>query len=151
MRGALRSNGFTLIETIFSSLFIGITVLAIMNLFPGAYLSIRRSETTLQADFIAKSVLDELRLVPFKDMTPDTELTDPEVRDGVTYYKYQEVGPPFDPWVVEGVTYTPRVEIYEVPGTQFDFLKGVRVTVSYRLQLSERELVHETYLHKLIR
>jgi Tfp pilus assembly protein PilV len=128
--------GFTLIETIFSSLFIGVTVLAILNLFPGAYLSIRKSETQLQADFVTKSVLDELRLVPFS-----------QLEEGYT----PPPGAPFDPWVVEGIIYTPRVEIYEVPDTQFDFLKGVRVTVTYRLQLTEKTVVHETYLHKLIR
>ena len=153
MRRARQRPGFTLVETIFSSLFIGIAVLAIVNLFPGAYLSIRQSETTLQADIIAKSVIDELRLVQFRVLTPDP----PDGRlkesptEGPGVYDYHEVGQPFDPVTVEGITYTPKVVIYEVPGTQFDFLKGVRVTLSYRRQLVDREIKYETYLHKLIR
>ncbi len=131
-----RQQAFTLIETIFSTLFIGVTVLAILNLFPGAYLSLRKSETTIQADLITKSIVDELRLVPFSELQVG--------------YKCPPQ-PPFESWKVEGVTYTPAVEIYEVPDTKFDFLKGVRVTVTYRINLSETKLVHETYLHKLIR
>lgn len=65
---AKRTQGFTLIETIFSSLFIGVAVLAIINLFPGAYLSIRKSEMQIQSDVIAKSILDEVRITPFNQL-----------------------------------------------------------------------------------
>lgn len=132
-----RLRGFTLVETIFATLFIGLTVLAIVNLFPGAYLSIRRSETAIQADLVAKSVIDELRLVPFD-----------ELQDGVV----QLTGAPFDPWTIEGITYTvAEVRIYDVPDTEPQFLKGVKVTISYRIGHNLKTTVHETYLHKLIR
>jgi type II secretory pathway pseudopilin PulG len=156
VRRARPKSGFTLIETIFSTLFIGVTILAIVNLFPGAYLSIRKSEMQLQADIVAKSVLDELRLISFDQLMKDSG--SPEVIDGKTCYKYQQVGAPFSAWTVEGIRYAPEVLIYEVPGAQFDFLKGVRVTVRYvnlnehnRESIYTKELVHETYLHKLIR
>lgn len=131
-------RGFTLVETIFATLFIGLTVLAIVNLFPGAYLSIRRSETAIQADLVAKSVIDELRLTPFEDL-PEGVLTLPQ-------------GAPFDPKLVEGITYTvAEVSIGRVPDSDFQFLKSVKVTVSYRIGHNLKTTVHETYLHKLIR
>jgi Tfp pilus assembly protein PilV len=140
----MNQRGFTLVETIFSTLFIGIAVLAIVNLFPAAYLSIRKSEMQIQADIIAKSVLDDLRLVPFQLL--DTNFTAPL---DVEPYKER---------VIEGITYRSEVEIYEVPGSKFDFLKGVRVTVKYvnlndlhRQDIFTKTYVLETYLHKLIR
>ena len=130
-------------ETIFATLFIGITVLAIVNLFPGAYLSIRRSETSLQADLLAKSILDEWRLVSFDNLAPGT-------------YPNSAVPAGFDEKLLEtrnleGVNYSPSTIIYNVDGTDSDFLKGARVTVKYRLGPSVKEVVHETYLHRLIR
>lgn len=138
MRSAPR--GFTLVETIFATLFIGLTVLGIVNLFPGAYLSIRKSETTIQADNRAKSVLDELRLTPFE------ELVEGE------YTKEKEKGERFGPVTVEGVLYTvDEILIYEVPDASFDSLKGVKVTITYRLGFSYKNVVYETYLHQWIR
>lgn len=141
---AKRTQGFTLIETIFSSLFIGVAVLAIINLFPGAYLSIRKSEMQIQSDVIAKSILDEVRITPFNQLDlsypPDDMLLE---------------GGPFAPRVVDNVEYTPTVQIYEVPGAAFDVLKGVKVTVEYvhlnDIARSQKQYVLDTYVHKLIR
>lgn len=139
-------SGFTLVETIFATLFIGMTVLAIVNLFPGAYLSIRRSETTIQADLVAKSIIDEWRLVPFAEIEPGE-------------YPGHSLPSEFEssllePKNLEGINYTPRVRIYDVPGVAASGPKGIVgivVTVQYRLGFSVKEVVHETYLHKLIR
>lgn len=129
-----RRRGFTLLETIFSSLFIGVTVLAIVNLFPGAYLSIRQSETITQADYVAKSIMDDLR------SNLDLEHEDPAQLA-------------YEPRTIEGIVYTPRAELFNVPGLDDEAsrlsIRGVRVTVSYRLSLSEKKVVHETYLHRL--
>lgn len=131
-----RPTGFTLVETIFSTLFVSIAVLAIVNLFPGAYLSIARSETRLQADMIANSVMDELRVTPFTELTP-----------GV----YTKAAPPFEPWKVENTTYSPKVTIYDVPGTDPTVLRGVKVEVRYRVHATIATVTHETYIHGLVR
>lgn len=129
-------RGFTLVETIFSTLFVSVAVLAIVNLFPGAYLSIAKSETRLQADNVANSVMDEVRITPFSELPIGP---------------YSVAAPPFEPWTVENTTYLPRVTIYEVPGTDFTVLKGVRVEVSYRVHATIQTVTHETYIHGLIR
>lgn len=135
--------GFTLVETIFATLFIGVTVLAIVNLFPGAYLSIRRSETSVQADVLAKSIMDEWRLVSFENLIPGVYplIQTPEGFDETLLESRN----------IEGVTYSAKTSIYDVPGTDPTFLKGARVTVQYRLGPSLKEVIHETYLHRLIR
>ncbi len=136
-------RGFTLVETIFATLFIGVTVLAIVNLFPGAYLSIRRSETSVQADMLAKSILDEWRLVSFENLTQGVYPLVP------TPNGFDETL--LESRTIEGVTYSAKTNIYDIPGTDSTFLKGARVTVQYRLGPSLKEVVHETYLHRLIR
>lgn len=140
----MRPRGFTLLETIFSSLFIGVTVLAIVNLFPGAYLSIRQSETLTQADFVAKSILDEMRCHLSLEDGPNEPVENGE---------YVGVGPAFEPRTIEGIVYTPKVELFDVPGLTDDAsrlsIRGVRVTITYRLSFSEKKVVHETYIHRL--
>lgn len=130
----MRPRGFTLLETIFSSLFIGVTVLAIVNLFPGAYLSIRQSETITQADYVAKSIMDDLRC--------NLDLVDGS-EEQLTY----------EPRTIEEIVYKPKVELFDVPGLDDEAsrrsIRGVRVTISYRLGLSEKKVVHESYIHEL--
>lgn len=140
-------QGFTLVETIFATLFIGLTVLAIVNLFPGAYLSIRRSETAIQADLVAKSIIDEWRLVPFSEITPGDYPGDslPDEFESSL----------LEPRNLEGIHYTAKVRIYDdIPGVDASGARGIVgivVTIKYRLGFSVKEVVHETYLHKLIR
>ena len=129
-------RGFTLVETIFSTLFISLTVLAIINLFPGAYLSVKRSETQLQADMLAKSIIEELRMTPF---------------DQLNSGPYTKSGVPFDLKKVDGITYSPQVTIYDVSGTDPLIVRGVKVEISYRVGPSSKKEVHETYIHSLSR
>jgi hypothetical protein len=142
-----RRNGFTLVETIFSSLFIGIAFLAIINLFPGAYLSIRKSEMQIQADIIARSVLDEVRITPFNELDEEGEYPyDPDRRDDE----------PFADKTLDNVKYETTVTIYRVPDTvDFAVVKGVKVTVEYRnlndFTGAKKAYVLDTYIHKLVR
>lgn len=133
-------GGFTLVETIFSTLFISVAVLAIVNLFPGAYLSIRKSEATIQADIIAKSIIDEMRLMKFEDFREGEE------------FSPSPASVLFGAQDIDGMTYKPTVQVLQTPavsGVRKEHLKHVKVTITYRLGLSERSVVHETYLHRL--
>lgn len=130
------STGFTLVETIFSTLFISLTVLAIINLFPGAYLSVKRSETALQSEYLANSILEEIRMTPFADLSP-----------GV----YSTTSEPFQTVTIDGIAYSPRVTVYDVPGCDSRIVKGVKVEVNYRVHTTSRMTVFETYIHSLIR
>lgn len=112
------------------------TVLAIVNLFPGAYLSVKKSETSLQCDFIANSVLEELRMTPFSQLPAGD---------------YTQTGEPFDIHTVDNVAYSPKVTIYDVPGTDPTIVRGVRVEITYKVRSRSTTVTHETYLHSLVR
>jgi hypothetical protein len=135
------ADGFTLVETIFSTLFISLTVLAIVNLFPGAYLSVKKSETRLQSDIIAKSILEDLRAtaftaVPFSSLGTATPESHSE--------EYESL-------VVDGIRYFPTVTVYNLEGTDPRVVKGVSVKVDYRVGTLKQSNVHETILHSLKR
>lgn len=130
------SEGFSLVETIFSTLFISLTVLAIVNLFPGAYLSVKRSETQIQSDLIARSIIEEVRAMPFKELPAGVLLI---------------AEPAFEPRRIDGVMYVPKTTILDVPDTQPNILRGVKVEVAYRVGTSSRMAVYETYIHSIAR
>jgi hypothetical protein len=146
--------GFTLVETIFSSLFISLTVLAIVNLFPGAYMSVKKSETRLQGDIIAESIIEDLRTIDFnKEPRPiPFDGLDPTSVPAAHSVEYDSI-------VVDGTRYFPTVTVYNLVGTDPKIVKGVRVTIEastnvgatgekegYRIQTPT---VHETCLHSL--
>lgn len=130
-----RDRGFSLVETIFCSVFISITVLAVAQLFPGAFLSVRTSSATLQADMLACSIIEELRHRPLSTLPTSGELVLAE--------------PPFEPQVIDGMLYTPEVLLSSVSGTDPGYLRHVKVSVKYRMReaTNEKKSVHETYLH----
>ncbi|MCA9775457.1 MAG: hypothetical protein KC800_02020 [Candidatus Eremiobacteraeota bacterium] len=123
-------HGFTLVETIFSTLFISLTVLAIVNLFPGAYMSVKKSETRLQSDMIAQSIIEDMRSMNFQSLTAGAE-------------------PTYPPVTLDGIEYTPSVTIQELAGTDPKIVKGVSVEITYRVGTLEQKNLHETYLHSL--
>ena len=129
-------RGFTLVETIFSTLFISLTVLAIINLFPGAYLSVQKSRTLLQADMLATSILEELRAKPFAELTSGP---------------YVRAEDPFQIQKIDNVVYSPKVILFDVDDTDPSVVRGVRVEIAYRVKNSGHTTVHETYLHSLVR
>ena len=112
------------------------TVLAIINLFPGAYLSIRKSEVNLQTSILARSIVDELRVRPFSSLTP-----------GI----FSSPDPVFQKTHRDGILYTPTTTIYDVPGSDSMLLRGVRVEVGYQLKNKQGSVVHETYIVSVVR
>lgn len=134
-----RVPGFTLVETIFSTLFISLTVLAIINLFPGAYMSVKKSETKLQSDIIAESIIEDLRAIDFNQWPLNVVGTD-------TPNSYSEE---YESVVVDGIRYFPTVTIYNLADTDPTVVKGVSVKVEYRVGALKQSNVHETCLHYL--
>lgn len=132
-------DGFTLVETIFSTLFISLTVLAIVNLFPGAYLSVKKSETRLQSDIIAQSIVEDLRTTAFTQ--PPFNKLGNAVPDSYSE-EYESI-------VVDGVRYFPTVTVYNVADMDPTIVKGVSVKVEYRVGTLKQSNVHETCMHYL--
>lgn len=130
-------RGFTLVETIFSALVISLVILAIMNLYPSAMVAIKRSEGRIQANLVAQSVLERMRTVKFEDLSPGY---------------VPPAGPPFDPVSLDGVTYTPTVEVYDPdPAVGHDFTMAIRARVGWEVRGQQYEVVQETWVHALKR
>lgn len=145
-------RGFTLVETIFSTLFISLTVLAIINLFPGAYLSVKRSETQLQADLLANSILEDLRATPFAEIEDQSGTpVDPPANLPGSYMEYGVTGKPFGIQTIDQIEYKARVFSGSLPDTDPKILKGVWVEITYRVGPTSKTETYETYIHSLSR
>lgn len=147
-------RGFTLVETIFSTLFISLTVLAIVNLFPGAYLSVKKSETRLQSDYIAQSVIEDLRNIGVGRLTPgdyyavvtsdaETQFVSLTTR-GDWDTEYANHG-----HSVDDIRYLVLVTVSDEDGLDPEIVKGVSVEVEYVVGSLTQSNLHETYLHVL--
>lgn len=145
-----KPRAFTLIETIFSTLFIGVTVLAIVNLFPGAYLSIRQGECQTQADILAASIIDDLRSLRLSRICDDLGA------GGL----YTNPDPLYQPTTIDGVVYTPVVTCEPIDASLGAglFPAGMpdprdvsrfTITVNYRVGSSLKRVTHETVLHRM--
>jgi len=137
----VKHRGFTLIETIYSTLLFGFIIITLVNLYPSSFLAIKRGEGTLVGDALAQATLEELRSKPFDTYAPEMVLNP---------------GP--SPWIYGGTTYTPTVEVFWPPGTAPSpgFLKGYRVTVKWRVGShtaadQTRQVTHEMYVHNVRR
>lgn len=152
-------NAFTLVETIFSTLFISLTVLAIVNLFPGAYLSVKKSETRFQSDYIAQSIIEELRTISFSELVPETAAEaqyyavvtpdgefrrEPLTSRGNWETEFSEYGHSMD-----GVRYLALVTVRNLSGFDPKAVKGVSVEIEYTVGSLKQSNLHETYLHSL--
>ena len=93
-------------------------------------MSVKKSETRLQSDMIAQSILEDMRMVNFQALTPGNE-------------------PSYDPVTLDGIEYTPTVTIQNLAGMDPTVVKGVSVEITYRVGTLEQKNLHETYLHSL--
>jgi len=58
-------RGFTILETIFAALLLGITGMALLNILPTSVLAEKRAQNRMQADSVALSMLEDARVQPF--------------------------------------------------------------------------------------
>ena len=132
----MRLRGFTLIETIYSTLLLGFIIIALLNVYSGSFVAIKRGEGTLQADALAQAVLEDMRSQPYGNYTVG-------------------VGPAPSPtpWIYGTVTYEPTAEVFRPPGTNtsVDYLKGYRVKVTWKINNQLKQVTHEAYVHNIRR
>lgn len=119
-----RRGGFTLLETIVTTMLLAVVVLLLFNVYPAAALSVRRSHDRLQADTLAQSLLAEKEAVPFSALT-----------EGTT----NETAV-----VAEDTVFDRQVEI-TAPTGHPDLLKAIRVTVRWTWPRGEESVTHELY------
>lgn len=155
------SKGFTLIETIFSTLFISLTVLAIVNLFPGAYLSVKKSEAQLQSDIIANSIIEEIRATRYQSLLKeldsgvpidgDTDAEKELLADDrvLRAFQYEKSESPFQSKTLNGSKFLSRVYLYEIRDVDKKFVLGLRIQVSAFVGSTIFNLHYETYIHSV--
>ncbi|MFA5505534.1 MAG: hypothetical protein WC314_23920 [Vulcanimicrobiota bacterium] len=149
-----------MVETIFSTLFISLTVLAIVNLFPGAYMSVKKSELRFQSDYIAQSIIEDLRRANLSLLITETS-------DEARYYAVVTPDNPtrFEPlstrnanWdqefeqyglSVDDIRYLALVTVRNLPDYDPKIVKGVSVEIEYSVGALKQSSLHETYLHSL--
>lgn len=127
-------RGFTLLETIFASVLFAFVILFVLNLYPGSMVAIHRGETQIIADNFAQSILEDLRSRSFANVSVTTP---------PAYQKKLYANTEFEPTVA--LSYHPDDPNLEA------YLKIARVTVRWKFQRRDNEVVHTMYLHNLTR
>jgi len=132
-------RGFTILETIYASILFAFITLFILNIYPGSMVAIHRADTQIVADNFAQTILEDLRSRSFANLDVNNE--------------------PYYVQLIYGNTeYTPVVDLmYHQDYTAANadvregFLKVARVTVRWKFQHRDREVVHVMYLHNITR
>ena len=124
-----RRLGLSLLETVISGFVLTLVIIFVASLFPGSLLAIQTSESLIQADYLASSLVEEIRHQSFDDMVALPPATVTRGRSELSYTT--EVGP--------------------VPNSDPRFLKKVRVVVTWTERSKSREVVRETWVHALRR
>jgi len=120
-------RGLTLVETIVATSLLALVLLALLNLLPASLASMRRAEHQLRAEQIAQEHLEKVRELPFEKLTLGLLNPAPAAE------------------TASGVSFTPAVEIYALPGSDPDLLRRVRVKVSWEFRGRHHQLSQETY------
>lgn len=121
--------GLTLLETVISGFVLSLVIIFIASLFPSSLLAIQSSESRIQADYLATTLLEEMRHQPFDQITA---LPGGQLKKGRSTLRYTtEVGP--------------------VPNSDPRFLKRIKVEVTWEERNKTRKVVRETWVHALRR
>lgn len=126
--------GISLVETIFALGLVALVVILVVDLYPSAMATLRQAERQSVATNLASSVLDQEMALPFTQLTVGSQTLPAQVTDGITY--------------------TPRVEIFNyqpavTPAVDSNRLIGVRVIVDWEYRKVHRTLVREALVHNL--
>ncbi|HXE73734.1 MAG TPA: hypothetical protein VNO81_13815 [Candidatus Nitrosotenuis sp.] len=124
----MRGRGLSLAETILAGFVLSILMIAMFDIFPASAVAVRRAELQLQADAIAQKYLETWRSKDFADLA-----TGP-------------VSPPPEEELYKDVVFRPAVEVFTVPGASADYLKGVRVSVSWQYREKTFQITHEAWI-----
>jgi type II secretory pathway pseudopilin PulG len=130
----VKNRGFTLIETIYSCVLLSLMALFVLNLYPSSFLAIRRGESTLQAEMLAQTVLEDVKSRSFANLSQ------------IQTNSYLNV-------TYGGITYTPTISISNSPdGTaNASLLQVATVVVSWTYRNTVRNVTHTMYLANVTR
>ncbi|MGE0492677.1 MAG: hypothetical protein AB7S38_25925 [Vulcanimicrobiota bacterium] len=121
--------GISLLETVLGGIILALVIIFVSTLFPASLIAIGGSENTMQAEELAGSLLESMREVPFEQLAP---LPPGDFHGDRQVLHYQtEVGP--------------------VPDSDPNFIKSLKVTVSWQERGRQRQVVRECWVHALRR
>jgi type II secretory pathway pseudopilin PulG len=123
-------RGFTLVETLLSFTLTAIMLVLILNIFPTSMASVHQAEQRQLAASMAMSVLEQRVQQPFNAL-----------QVGLT----AESGPQ----TVDSVEYRTHFTVSKVPDRDENFLRALKVTVTWKYQGRELHLSREIYVHRL--
>lgn len=94
-------------------------------------MAVRRAEHRLMAVHIAQSILEEKRFSPFSTLSaPPDDMSDVSGDDGMIYSKTD-------------------YQCFDVPDSNPDYLKGIRVTVVWKERDRQYSITQETYVYRI--
>lgn len=102
-------------------------VLLLANLFPTTVVALRAAEAKNRANLIAEGILTKRMSAPYSTLVASAPQTLPEVKEA-------------------GVTYTPELEIFDIPGRRPDYIKGLRVTVRWTTARKNHQIRQEVWV-----
>ena len=106
------SRGITLIEMLVSFSLVLLLCIFVLNLFPSSLIALRHSETRLEAQRLAEATLEQAKATNFSNWTVGSSTTCPVQ-------------------TLNGVVYTPVLQVQAVPGYNPSTLKSLQVSVSW--------------------
>lgn len=95
----VRNRGFSLIEVLMAMVVLAVAFLALIQIFPSAYLTVYRSKDQLVAVQLAQCFMDETRAGPYALMAASAQYDIPvesvmnDVTTSVTYHVVVDVSP----------------------------------------------------------
>lgn len=94
-----QKRGFSLIEVLIAMVVLAVAFLALIQIFPSAYLTVYRSKDQLVAVQLAQCYMDETRALPYAQMASSAQYDIPvesvmnDVTTSVTYHVVVDVSP----------------------------------------------------------
>lgn len=103
----------------------------LFELYPSSLMAVRRAEHRLKAVHIAQSILEEKRFAAFSTLSaPPDDMSDVRGDDGMIYRKTD-------------------YQCFDVPGSNPDYLKGIRVTVMWKERDQQYSITQEIYVYRV--
>ena len=121
-----------MIEVLVGGGLLAIVVMAALNLLPSSTIALESSRQHLHADDLAFTRLEEARARAFGSLVPGR----PEY---------------FPKAVYDGIEYDSELQVFEVPNRNPDYLRGLRVTVSWETRGIKKRETRETWIANIQR
>lgn len=122
----MKRRGITLVDTLVSFFLVGMVLMVVLQLFPGAILATREAEYESQAHQLASQTLEDTRARGFSHIP----LTSQDLPDRT----------------LDGVVLHARLTGYLLPGRNPNYIKGIRVLVWWEYRRRRHQIEEEVWV-----